>query len=199
MGSHQRRSAKARREAEPPARITQPPAELALRLGVRGAADLRHHRYQHLADQRSGAQRRPCGAATSSTATAARGSGARGSGVAGGYGGQQRSWPTVNKRPQPPRGPNSYSNPRSATTHGGGSEGSAPRANTAARGEADRKPASSTNQLVEVAGIEPASFGTSPGLLRVQPALVSQPRRSRRQAADGLSRCALSWSAPRPS
>jgi len=53
--------------------------------------------------------------------------------------------------------------------------------------------------MVEVAGIEPASFGTSPGLLRVQPALVSQPRRSRRQAADGLSRCALSWSAPRPS
>jgi len=26
-------------------------------------------------------------------------------------------------------------------------------------------------RLVEVAGIEPASFGTSPGLLRAQPAL----------------------------
>ena len=57
---------------------------------------------------------------------------------------------------------------------------------------------SSKAVMVEVAGIEPASFGTSPGLLRVQPALVSQPRRSRRQAADGLSRCELSWSVPRP-
>jgi len=33
-------------------------------------------------------------------------------------------------------------------------------------------PCSSRNSMVEVAGIEPASFGTSPGLLRAQPALA---------------------------
>jgi hypothetical protein len=47
-------------------------------------------------------------------------------------------------------------------------------------------PLSSMSRLVEVAGIEPASFGTSPGLLRAQPAsLFSAPavlQASRRRA-----------------
>jgi len=53
---------------------------------------------------------------------------------------------------------------------------------------------------VEVAGIEPASFNTKPGLLRVQPARRStRPRRSRRQVADRPSHCAMSRTAPWPS
>ncbi len=137
--------------------------------------------------QRSSVQRRLCRAATSSTATAARGSGARGSAVAGGYGGQQRSWPTVNKRPQPPRGPNSYSNPRSATTHGGGSEGSAPRANTAARGEADRKPASSTNQLVDLVGAYSKRQDLSDDLQRALLRLKSAQAESQTKARQRVS------------
>src|SRR5690625_3408791 len=48
---------------------------------------------------------------------------------------------------------------------------------------------SSTRRLsVEVAGIEPASDGVAPGLLRVQSAgRFSRPQRSRRQVADGPS------------
>jgi sulfate permease, SulP family len=43
--------------------------------------------------------------------------------------------------------------------------------------------------LVELAGIEPASFGAVPGLLRVQSAVsFSQPRCSYRHVTDGLSR-----------
>jgi len=54
--------------------------------------------------------------------------------------------------------------------------------------------------VVEVAGIEPASFGIEARLLRAQPAnRVARPRRSCRQAADRPSRCLASWSAPRPS
>jgi len=54
--------------------------------------------------------------------------------------------------------------------------------------------------VVEVAGIEPASFGIEARLLRAQPAnRVTRPRRSCRQAADRPSRCLASWSAPRPS
>ena len=42
--------------------------------------------------------------------------------------------------------------------------------------------------FVELAGIEPASFGVEPGLLRAQSVLsFSQPRRSHEQVADRLS------------
>jgi hypothetical protein len=40
-------------------------------------------------------------------------------------------------------------------------------------------------KMVEVAGIEPASFGTEPGLLRAEPDLGCQPHQSLRQADDG--------------
>ncbi|CAA9338118.1 MAG: hypothetical protein AVDCRST_MAG72-641 [uncultured Nocardioidaceae bacterium] len=41
---------------------------------------------------------------------------------------------------------------------------------------------------MELAGIEPASFGAEPGLLRVQSAMaLSQSRHSRRRVAGGLS------------
>jgi len=53
--------------------------------------------------------------------------------------------------------------------------------------------------LVEVAGIEPASFVVVSGLLRAQPAQRStRPRRSRRQVADGPSRGRCPRTAPRP-
>src|SRR5215471_1674819 len=58
---------------------------------------------------------------------------------------------------------------RTAATHRGGSGGLGPPGNIRITG-AGRRPAD--NLLVEVAGIEPASFGTSPGLLRAQPALL---------------------------
>jgi len=51
------------------------------------------------------------------------------------------------------------------------SGGSGPRESTAAHAEGARRAPTSVGRLVEVAGIEPASFGTSPGLLRAQPAL----------------------------
>jgi hypothetical protein len=45
-----------------------------------------------------------------------------------------------------------------------------------------------TLELVELAGIEPASSSVEPGLLRVQSVMAfSQPRRSHRQVADRLS------------
>src|SRR5262249_11697967 len=56
----------------------------------------------------------------------------------------------------------------------------------------DRGPLSSISRLVEVAGIEPASFSTSPGLLRAQPALlfsapaVLQASRRRAQSLLGV-------------
>jgi len=56
--------------------------------------------------------------------------------------------------------------------------------NAAARG----KPAAAFGRNVEVAGIEPASFSTSPGLLRAQPAVcfsapaVTQASRRRAQS-----------------
>ncbi len=80
----------------------------------------------------------------------------------------------------------------------GGSGGSGPRAGIAAHREGDETSPSAAQgspSRVEVAGIEPASFSALPGLLRAQPALFSQPRRSCRPAADGLSRC---WCPSRP-
>src|SRR2546423_12520864 len=71
----------------------------------------------------------------------------------------------------------------------GGSGGSSPRTTSRANAKAAPRnggPLSSVSRLVEVAGIEPASFGTSPGLLRAQPAsLFSAPavlQASRRRA-----------------
>jgi len=52
---------------------------------------------------------------------------------------------------------------------------------------------------VEVAGIEPASFGTEPGLLRAQTVSEFSPRRSPRHAGDGSSHCAMSATTPWPS
>ena len=52
---------------------------------------------------------------------------------------------------------------------------------------------------VEVAGIEPASFRTSPGLLRAQPALLFlSPGGHAGKPPNRLSRCLMSRSAPRP-
>jgi hypothetical protein len=70
-----------------------------------------------------------------------------------------------------------------------GARDSDPRAISGLR-EAVRRTANSL--LVEVAGIEPASFGTSPGLLRAQPAVVfsapavSQASRRRAQSLFGV-------------
>src|SRR5580693_10087581 len=47
-----------------------------------------------------------------------------------------------------------------------------PRTRTTAHAAARRRRASSMGRVVEVAGIEPASFSTSPGLLRAQPAVL---------------------------
>src|ERR1022692_3669536 len=52
---------------------------------------------------------------------------------------------------------------------------------------------------VEVAGIEPASFRTSPGLLRAQPALLFlSPGGHAGKPPNRLSRCLMSRSALRP-
>ena len=52
---------------------------------------------------------------------------------------------------------------------------------------------------VEVAGVEPASFSTSPGLLRAQPALLFlSPGGHAGQPPSGLSRCLVSRLVPRP-
>ena len=53
--------------------------------------------------------------------------------------------------------------------------------------------------VVEVAGIEPASFDASPGLLRAQSAcLYSAPPIMQTSRCDGPSRCLLSRARPRP-
>jgi len=52
---------------------------------------------------------------------------------------------------------------------------------------------------VELAGIEPASSGADPGLLRAQSAWrFSRPQCSRRRVTDGLSRCECPDQIPRP-
>ena len=77
---------------------------------------------------------------------------------------------------------------KAAKGRSGGFRGVVPRGNIAGTRESGPRqgPLSSISRLVEVAGIEPASFGTSPGLLRAPPAsLFSAPavvQASRRRA-----------------
>jgi len=53
--------------------------------------------------------------------------------------------------------------------------------------------------MVEVAGIEPASFGTVTGLLRAHPAIdFLGPGSHAGVPADGLSRCLVNRRFPRP-